>query len=103
MSHAAVVLMHGDSQPPPSSCPACGRRVDPSNVRCPRCRFWLTPPPAPPRWKRTAKIWAACALVLGSLIAGVFLQWLFAPLPWGVVVTDVPDAPDADDVAVRAR
>jgi hypothetical protein len=52
----------------------------------------LTAPPAPPRWKRTANLVAACALVLASFVGGMFLQWYFAPLPWGVVVADAPDA-----------
>src|SRR5258705_12949441 len=93
MSHAATLLMH-DEPPRPSSCPVCGQRIDARNVRCPRCRVWLTPPPAPPRWKRTANIVAACALVLASLLGAFLLQWFFAPLPSGVVVIDAMDAED---------
>lgn len=99
MSHAATVLLQAEPARP-SSCPACGQHVDPSNLRCPRCRLWLTAPPAPPRWKRTANIFAACALVLASFVGAMFLQWFFAPLPSGVVVTDAPDADeDATDTA----
>jgi hypothetical protein len=59
----------------------------------------LTPQPPPPRWKRTANIVAACALVLASLLGAILLQWFFAPLPAGVSVTD---APDLDEDARRA-
>ena len=99
MSHAATVLVMHDEPLRPSSCPSCGQKIDASNVRCPRCRVWLTPPPAPPRWKRHANIVAACALVLASLLGAILLQWFFAPLPAGVTVMD---APDADDEARQA-
>ena len=74
------------------SCPGCGQHVDRANVRCPRCRRWLVAPPEPPRWKRIARGAAVFALVAGSFVGGMLLQWLWAPLPWGVVVAEVPDS-----------
>ena len=71
------------------ACPSCGQHVDRTNLRCPRCRCWLGPPPHPPAWQRYTTAAAVVALVVVSLIGGMILQWLWAPLPWGVVVGDV--------------
>jgi uncharacterized paraquat-inducible protein A len=84
------------------SCPGCGQHVDRANLRCPRCRRWLVAPPEPPRWRRVARGVAVFVLVIGSFVGGMLLQWLWAPLPWGVVVAEVPvPADDGSSAAAR--
>jgi hypothetical protein len=74
-------------------CPNCGQHVDKTNIRCPRCRQWFVTPPGPRTWSRLAVVLAMVSLALGGFVAGMALQWVWHPLPPGVVVPDDVSAP----------
>lgn len=73
-----------------STCPSCGQRVDKANIRCPRCRRWFTEPPTRRTWSRLSVAVAMVSLVLAGFAAGVVMQWIWMPLPPGIVVPEEP-------------